>query len=1257
MNESRQYESGYCVVCGCHSSFRFDPTLIIPQLQKAWGISDNLVEAFNRKESMFCGHCGASLRIRRLAAVLIQTFAELKGISSKSIVELIQNHEFRRLKIAEINACGVLHSYLKDHPNLYYSEWVSHAKAGEVHDGVRSEDLQQLTYPDNYFDIILTSETLEHVPEPENAWREIYRTLKGGGCHIFTIPVLPSQRDTIQRARMVNGTREDLLEPAYHSPWGREDVFVYTDFGMDVIEKLNEIGLKTEVFYLSPEVDDDVAVVFRSYKTGGNVEVPAKKASPLLEWTGERYLPWLEEAAIGYEHLHRYAYTTQFMHNKRVLDLACGEGYGSYLLARSAESVVGIDIDEKTIKHARNKYIKRNLEFKVGSITDVPITGERLFDVAVCFEALEHIEDHEKLLSEVKRLLTPDGVFIVSTPNKTVYSDEPQFNNPFHVHELYFDEFKELFEKYFKNVKFLGQRIYCNSNIWPVFSSGDNKIVEYLIDRNPKEFVFVENDKRIPFYFIAIASDTASEIEETESALIDVSDKLLNQKDEQIAAHVREQERLGAFLKQKDNQIADHAREQERLGAFLKQKDNQIADHAREQERLGAFLKQKDNQIADHAREQERLAGEIGQLSSAVEGQRSALAESRRTTAKLQEEKDKLERDLQKQQSQIHESQQSLIRERAAYSVSPELDEKEGRIAALEEIIQQREAVLNHIYQSHGWKALTVYYQLRNKLLPENTKRRELAKYLWRCLGKISRFLRGEKKGTTDIMSGGDAVQSASPLSVESVVMKPVIKEDIATEGVTVSEAPDNTDGGNGVQNARTLSVEPAVTKPIIKEEENGATDVAHGGEQGVTKVVVIKEEDVTKQEAVTVSVVIPTKNGGEDFRRVLAAIANQKGFRQVEIIVVDSGSTDKTVELADQFGAKVINILPEEFTHSYARNLGARHASGQYLLFTVQDALPPSDSWLYELFSVIKNNRVVAVSCAEFPAASADLFYRAISWNHYRFLEVDKEDRIMRYPGSEDHLALRKNGQLSDLACLISKDVFAKYKYKTDYGEDLDLGLRLIKDGYEIAFLGSTRIIHSHNRPAYYYLKRGYVENMFLPRILPDYPTVGNSLDRVIPDVLFTHQVIKSMVEERTWDLQFPCKMDEFSNRIIERFQAASKAPSLISTQMVDGRLLDIEFQDFLGRLVKDYPVASDARPGDGDLSEAGQSFTRMILAYMENSYELVDDHIAVDFRLSLYKMFAYQCGAKLAQCSLRNDDRDRQKLEQIHGELSRGV
>src|SRR5205085_413641 len=130
----------------------------------------------------------------------------------------------------------------------------------------------------------------------------------------------------------------------------------------------------------------------------------------MLEWTGERYVPWIRDAEIGYEHLHRYAFAAQFVRNKRVLDLASGEGYGSDFLARTAKHVIGIDIDEKAIKHAQNKYIRPNLEFKLGSIVDIPLNGSTLFNVVVCFEALEHVDDHEKLLTEVKRLLTPNGL-------------------------------------------------------------------------------------------------------------------------------------------------------------------------------------------------------------------------------------------------------------------------------------------------------------------------------------------------------------------------------------------------------------------------------------------------------------------------------------------------------------------------------------------------------------------------------------------------------------------------------------------------------------------------------------------------------------------------------------------------------------------------------------------------------------------------------------------------------------------------------
>ena len=88
----------------------------------------------------------------------------------------------------------------------------------------------------------------------------------------------------------------------------------------------------------------------------------------MLEWTDERYLPFVDTkisgAEIHYEHLHRYAFAAQFVKGKKVLDLASGEGYGSYMLSKEAELVIGIEIDERTVKHASSKYISDNLEFK-----------------------------------------------------------------------------------------------------------------------------------------------------------------------------------------------------------------------------------------------------------------------------------------------------------------------------------------------------------------------------------------------------------------------------------------------------------------------------------------------------------------------------------------------------------------------------------------------------------------------------------------------------------------------------------------------------------------------------------------------------------------------------------------------------------------------------------------------------------------------------------------------------------------------------
>src|SRR5688572_23241347 len=198
----------------------------------------------------------------------------------------------------------------------------------------------------------------------------------------------------------------------------------------------------------------------------------------MLDWTGERFVPWAKEAAVAYEHLHRYMWASTLVRGKRVLDLASGEGYGANLLAGQASYVCGVDIDEAAVRHAAEKYARPNLHFLAGSITAVPLSNNQSFVVILCFEAIEHIEEHDALLSEVKRLLKPEGLFVVSTPNKDVYDAGGEGSNPFHVKELTFDEFNALLSKHFSSASYLGQRLHPASSLWPIGRSNGNAIQE-----------------------------------------------------------------------------------------------------------------------------------------------------------------------------------------------------------------------------------------------------------------------------------------------------------------------------------------------------------------------------------------------------------------------------------------------------------------------------------------------------------------------------------------------------------------------------------------------------------------------------------------------------------------------------------------------------------------------------------------------------------------------------------------------------------
>jgi len=215
--------------------------------------------------------------------------------------------------------------------------------------------------------------------------------------------------------------------------------------------------------------------------------------------TGER-LDFYDFSDVTIEHLHRYAIASDFVVDKIVLDIASGDGYGTNILAERALKVIGVDIDLESVKDANKKYSKSNLKFVSGSADKIPVDSDSI-DIVISFETLEHHDKHHEMLIEIKRVLKHDGILIMSSPDKKYYSDLTGQVNPFHVKELYFEEFKELIDAYFSNTNYYFQNSFnLNSFIGKYDDFSTIKI--YSGDEAGIQKSFLS-----PVYNITIASD------------------------------------------------------------------------------------------------------------------------------------------------------------------------------------------------------------------------------------------------------------------------------------------------------------------------------------------------------------------------------------------------------------------------------------------------------------------------------------------------------------------------------------------------------------------------------------------------------------------------------------------------------------------------------------------------------------------------------------------------------------------------------
>ena len=202
-----------------------------------------------------------------------------------------------------------------------------------------------------------------------------------------------------------------------------------------------------------------------------------------------------------------------------------------------------------------------------------------------------------------------------------------------------------------------------------------------------------------------------------------------------------------------------------------------------------------------------------------------------------------------------------------------------------------------------------------------------------------------------------------------------------------------------------------------------------------------------------------------------------------LEIILVNSGNQSLT-NLKNFSNVKIININPEQFNHGESRNLGIEESTGDYIIFVTDDAIPSSnDLFNYMCSTCSVDNKIAVATARQIPRIDSDLMSQFSLYEYYSFLELN-EDRVISAPNfaTLNSVDKRKIAQIDDVCSCYRKEIISRYRFKNiKYAEDLELGTRLVTDGYKIAQLYSKGVIHSHLRPPSYYVKRQFLETKIL--------------------------------------------------------------------------------------------------------------------------------------------------------------------------------
>lgn len=746
-----------------------------------------------------------------------------------------------------------------------------------------------------------------------------------------------------------------------------------------------------------------------------------------MRFTGERFIP-TEEGKIQLEHYHRYAVVRDLVAGKRVLDVACGEGYGSSMLAEVAVAVTGVDISSEAVLHAEATYVKPNLTYLEGSATALPF-ADASFEVVVSFETIEHLAGQAEMVSELRRVLRPEGILIISSPNRPVYSEESGEHNEFHVKELDFAEFDALLKVQFPAVRYLGQRMLMGSVIQPL-SSGPDALRAWHMEAGTIQDG--SGQMHDPVYFLAICAASESLLPE---AGVGMTSFVHPGKLDLIKQYVG----FAKWAKMQDAAVAE--------------RDGHIRRMQHDAEEHLNFIKKLQASQAECEQQLQSQVGTIANLNSDMLSQRQLLADRDSVLLQLRERlaerdeglalmrglHDKIDSDAQAVTAthnarileRLRSSDASLAhsRDQAILDLKHELEYCHQHISSLiEETVRRGE--WGQRLDAEVKDARDALKQIVNTNSWRMTKPlREARRWVSAPVIQGKRYIKGAvqlaKRGYTRL-----------PISVSTRIQHRFLLQKHLPRLFRI--AADQTIG---------VSVEHVSTAATIE---------AHDFDT------VARSIELPVFDAPLVSVIIPIYGKCDYTLRCLMSIAAQLPRASFEVIVVDDCSPDRSAEVLQQ--VRGVRLLLNEKNQGFIRscNIGAKAATGKYLYFLNNDT-EVIHGWLDELlntFHLFSNVGFVGSKLiypdGSLQEAGGIIWKDGSAWNFGR--NQNALLPVYNYAREVDYC--------SGASIMVPRPLFEELggfdeHYLPAYCEDSDLALKIRDAGYSVLYQPMSVVIH----------------------------------------------------------------------------------------------------------------------------------------------------------------------------------------------------